>query len=286
MASFEDRFWTSRDGLRLHFRDYAGGDSGLAPVVCLPGLTRNARDFERLAARTAPLRRVLCLDLRGRGDSEYARDAASYNPIQYVEDLLALLEQEGIERFVAVGTSLGGLMTMALALGQPERIAAAVLNDVGPVLERAGLERIREYVGQGRSFPTWVHAARALEDAHGDFYPGQDLGFWIGTAKERMTVGGNGRIVFDYDMKIAEPFETFDAGAMPDLWPAFAALAGRPLLFVRGGLSDLLSAATLDEMVARAPGSRAVTIGQVGHAPTLNEPAAVEAVARLLAEAP
>ncbi|WP_189621984.1 alpha/beta fold hydrolase [Novosphingobium colocasiae] len=283
MAAYEDRFWSSRDGLKLHFRDYAGGEGGKAPVVCLPGLTRNARDFETLAERIAPERRVLCLDLRGRGDSEYAKDSTNYVPAQYIDDLLVLLDQEGIERFVSVGTSLGGLMTMGLALFQPDRIAGAVLNDIGPVLEAAGLERIRDYVGQGRSFPTWVHAARAMEESQAVAHPGQDLEFWLGIAKQRMTLGSNGRIVFDYDMKIAEPFAHFDTSAIPDMWPALDALAGRPLLFVRGALSDILSAATLDEMVRRAPGSEAVTLPDVGHTPTLSEPAAEAAIDRLLA---
>lgn len=287
MSDFEDRFWTSRDGLKLHFRDYAGPDSPEAgakvPVLCLPGLTRNARDFELLAPRLAAQRRVLCPEMRGRSDSEYARDSASYNPPQYCDDVLALLDQEGISRFAVIGTSLGGLMTMGLALVAPERIAGAVLNDIGPRLEPAGLTRILDYVGQGRNFATWVHAARALEDTHGQAHPGQPLDFWIGKAKRLMTLASNGRIVFDYDMKIAEPLRDFDAGNQADLWPAWETLAGRPLLVLRGALSDLLSDATLKEMLRRVPGAEAVTLDNVGHAPTLDEPEAVAAIERLLA---
>lgn len=288
MTQFEDRFWTSRDGLKLHFRDYAPVDGDTAPsrpaVLCLHGLTRNARDFDVLAPRLASQGwRVLCPDLRGRGDSEYAKDSASYVPAQYVEDTLALLEAEGIERFVAIGTSLGGLMTMGLALTIPDRIAAAVINDVGPALDPAGLERIRDYVGQGRSYPTWVHAARGLEKALGEAHPGQPLDFWIGKAKRLMTLSSNGRIVFDYDMKIAEPFLAMDLDAQPDLWPAWEALAGRPVLVLRGALSDLLSAQTLSAMLTRLPGARGVTLDNIGHAPTLDEPEAVMAIERLLA---
>lgn len=281
---FEDRFWSSGDGLKLHFRDYPGPEQGGGlPVLCLHGLTRNARDFDVLAPRLAAGRRVICPDLRGRGDSEYARDSATYTPERYIEDILALIAQEGIERFVAVGTSLGGLMTMALAAVLGERIAGAVINDAGPVLERAGLERIRDYVGQGRSYPTWVHAARGIEDTQGAAFPGQSLDFWIGVAKRVMTLSSNGRIVFDYDMKIAEPFLALRVDDLPDLWPAWEALAARPVLVVRGGLSDLLSEGTLAEMVRRAPGTEAVTLENVGHAPTLDEPAAVAAIDRLLA---
>ncbi|TCU55821.1 pimeloyl-ACP methyl ester carboxylesterase [Novosphingobium sp. PhB57] len=297
MTVFEDRFWSSRDGLKLHFRDYPGslpdraGPDGegpeqaqLPPIVCLHGLTRNARDFDVLAERLSPGWRVICPDMRGRGDSEYARDSASYNPVQYGEDLLELLAQEKIDRFVAIGTSLGGLMTMGLATMMPDRIAAAVINDVGPFLEPEGVERIKDYVGQGRSYPTWVHAARAIESSQGDAHPGQPLDFWIGRAKRLMTVSNAGRVVFDYDMKIAEPFLGYDVDDQPDLWPAWEALAGRPVLVLRGALSDLLSAATLEKMLRRLPGAEAVTLDNVGHAPTLDEPESVAAIERLLAQ--
>lgn len=285
MKVFEDRFWSSRDGLKLHFRDYPAPEAAddLLPVVCLHGLTRNARDFDVLAPRLAASRRVICPDLRGRGDSEYARDSATYTPMQYCEDVLALLDQEGIDRFVAIGTSLGGLMTMGLATVIPDRIAGAVLNDVGPWLEPVGLARIKEYVGQGRSFATWVHAARGLEDAQGAAHPGHSLDFWIGRAKRLMTITGNGRVAFDYDMKIAEPFLELDVDEQPDLWPAWEALSGTPVLILRGALSDLLSDATLTEMLRRIPGAEAVTLPDVGHAPTLDEPESIAAIERLLA---
>jgi pimeloyl-ACP methyl ester carboxylesterase len=153
MKVFEDRFWASRDGLKLHFRDYPApeGAADSLPVLCLHGLTRNARDFDVLAPHLAQGRRVICPDLRGRGDSEYARDSATYTPMQYCEDVLALLDQEGVDRFVAIGTSLGGLMMMGLATVIPGRFAGAVINDVGPWLEPAGLARIKDYVGQGRT---------------------------------------------------------------------------------------------------------------------------------------
>ncbi|WP_298196133.1 alpha/beta hydrolase [Novosphingobium sp.] len=284
MSQFEDRFWSSRDGLRLHYRDYPGAsaDAERPPVLCLPGLTRNARDFANLAERLSPEWRVICPDLRGRGDSAYARDSHTYQPAQYVEDIEALLEETGITRFVAVGTSLGGLMTMMLASGGAARVAGAVLNDIGPVLEPAGLERIFEYVGQGRSFPTWMHAARALQDSRGEAFPRYGISDWLAMAKRVMTLGQNGRIVFDYDMKIAEPFAALAKGEALDLWPAYDALVGRPLLIVRGALSDLFSVATLDEMLRRNAAAEAVTLADIGHAPTLDEPEAVAAIARLL----
>lgn len=287
MQVYEDRFWSSRDGLKLHFRDYPApeGAGDRLPVLCLHGLTRNARDFDVLAPRLAKERRVICPDLRGRGDSEYAKDSKTYTPVRYGDDVLALIEQEGLERFVIVGTSLGGLMAMGLASLIPDKIAAAVVNDVGPWLEPAGLARIKDYVGQGRSWPTWVHAARGLEDMQGAAHPGQPLDFWIGMAKRLMTVGGNGRIVFDYDMKIAEPFLALDVNAQPDLWSAWEALARVPVLVVRGAQSDLLSAQTLADMLRRSPNAEGLTLPGIGHAPTLDEPESVAAIERLLARA-
>ncbi len=282
MTEFADRFWSSRDGLKLHYRDYPGRDDRL-PVVCLPGLTRNARDFEDLAGRLAGEWRVLCPEMRGRGDSAYAKDSATYNPVQYVDDIALLLEEAGIARFVAIGTSLGGLMTMLMGMTMPDRIAGAVLNDIGPVLEPEGLARIRGYVGQGRSFPTWMHAARAIEETQGVAFPGYKIGDWLAAAKRVMTLGSNGRIVFDYDMKIAEPFARIEDGPQPDLWPGIDGLAGKPVTIIRGALSDILSAQVLDDMQRRVPGSEAVTIANVGHAPALDEPEAVAAIDRLLA---
>ena len=286
MTEFTDRFWTSRDGLKLHYRDYpANGQGGMdrPPVLCLPGLTRNARDFEALAARLAGDWRVICPEMRGRGDSAYAKDSASYNPLQYADDLAMLFDEAGIERFVVIGPSLGGLLTMILAMMGPQRIAGAVLNDIGPVIEEAGLSRIRNYVGQGRSFPTWMHAARALAETQGAAFPDNSIADWLAMAKRVMVVSGNGRVAFDYDMKIAEPFAQPAGVAVADMWPGIDALAGRPVLFLRGGLSDILSAQTLAEMVQRVAGAEAVTIANVGHAPMLDEPEALAAIDRLLA---
>ena len=285
---YADRHWLSADGLKLHYRDYPGRADRPA-LLCLPGLTRNARDFADLAERLAGEWRVIAVDLRGRGDSDYAKDSATYNPLQYVEDVAALVDQAGLERVVAVGTSLGGIITMLLAATRPALLAGAVLNDIGPEIEPAGLARIRDYVGQGGSFPTWMHAARALQASGAAAHPGFAISDWLDHAKRLMCVSGNGRIVFDYDMKIAEPILAADPDApAADLWPAFAALAGGPVpipvLALRGQLSDLLSPATHARMARELPGCAAVEVPGVGHVPTLAEPAAVAAIDRLLGQ--
>ena len=286
MANFADCYWTSSDGLKLHYRDYPSRGATSAerpPVLCLPGLTRNARDFEALAEHLSQEWRVLCPEMRGRGDSEYARDSATYNPMQYVQDVTALLEQAEIARFVVIGTSLGGLMTMVMAMTLGDRLAGAVINDIGPVIEEAGLARIRGYVGQGRSFATWMHAARAMEETQRAAFPHFEIADWLMMAKRVMTLGSNGRVVFDYDMKIAEPFASAEGAGQVDLWPGVAALAGKPVLLLRGALSDVLSADTLTGMQSRLPEADVVTIPGVGHAPSLDEAEARTAIDRLLA---
>jgi pimeloyl-ACP methyl ester carboxylesterase len=282
--AYADGHWQSADGLTLHYRDYPGRDDR-PPILCIPGLTRNARDFEPLAEAFAGEWRVICVELRGRGESDYAKEAASYDAPTYLADIAALLAQLQIGRFVAVGTSLGGVLTMLLA-AQGAPIAAALLNDVGPTIEETGLARIRELVGQGRSYPTWVHAARSLQEPSGEVYPDYELADWLRFAKRVMALGQNDRIVSDYDMKIAETFQQARGGRSEPLWAAFKALAGRPVCVLRGELSDLLSTATLAEMAETLPGLDAVTVPRTGHVPTFEEPEARDALARLLAKVP
>lgn len=282
MAGWTDGYWWSKDGIRLHYRDYPG-DPAKPPILCIPGLTRNPRDFEQLAADLAGEWRVICVSLRGRGESGYARDPMSYVPLVYLQDLEALFETLGIARFVAVGTSLGGILTMLLAGTGDDRIAGAVLNDIGPVLEGGGLARIRGYVGRNSSFPTWLHAARAIAETNRAAFPRYEIGDWLTMAKRLCKLTPSGRVVFDYDMNIAEPMRVPTEGAL-DMWPAFAALGAVPLLLVRGALSDLLSTETAAAMVARHPGAEMVTVAETGHAPTLDEPGVRAAIGRLLAQ--
>lgn len=282
-AGYELRHWTSPDGLKLAYRDYPGRDDR-PPVLCMAGLTRNARDFAGLAERIAGDWRVIAVDFRGRGRSDYARDPMSYLPTTYAGDVAALLAEAAIGRFVAVGTSLGGIVTMLLAGMAPERIAGAVLNDVGPELDPSGLGRIRSYVGRGAAMPTWLHAARALTEAHGHVYPHYEIEDWLAMAKRLYRLNGAGRVVLDYDMKIAEPFRTPGNEAAPDMWGAYRALGDVPLLVVRGERSDVLAAATAAAMIAAHPGAELVTIAGTGHAPTLDEPEAAAAIDRLLAK--
>ena len=281
MADYKDGYWWSNDGLRLHYRDY-GGPSERPPILCLHGLTRNARDFEPVANRLAGKWRLICPEMRGRAESAYAKDPMTYVPLTYVQDIERLLADLAITRFVAFGTSLGGILTMLLAATRPGRVAAALLNDIGPVIEQAGLDRIKGYVGTGGSYPTWVHTARALAENNAEVYPGYRLEDWLGMAKRLYRLTSGGRIVLDYDMRIAEPLRMPGGEAGVDLWPALDALKDVPVLLLRGERSDLLSAATARQMAARLNHAELVTVPGVGHAPLLDEPVAVEAMDRLL----
>ncbi len=279
---YSDGYWQSSDGLRLHYRDYAG-DADRVPIICIPGLTRNARDFEGLAEILSPNRRVICVDLRGRGESEHAKDSTTYAPPVYVADLERLLTTLGLRRVIMVGTSLGGLVTMALAATAAWRLVAVVLNDVGPVVEEAGLARIRSYVGRNSSWPTWVHAARAMAELNGAVFPDYSLADWLRLAKQAYRVTSGGRIVPDYDRKISD--NVMAPSPVVDLWPLYDALAIVPTLIVRGALSDILSDVTAQAMVARSTNATLVTVPRVGHAPMLSEPEAVTAIEAFLARA-
>jgi pimeloyl-ACP methyl ester carboxylesterase len=276
VGSYADRYFVVRDGLRLHFRDYPGaGDK--PPLLCLPGLTRNARDFAELAERSSPRFRVLALEFRGRGGSDYDPLPARYNPLTYASDVLELLEHLAIEQAIFVGTSLGGLVTMTIAAMAPRYIAAAVLNDVGPDVSQQGIDRIKSYVGRDVRFASWDDAADSIAaNLRGSFerFTHED---WVRMAK-RNCREQDGEVRFDYDMAIALPFNSGGETPQVDLWPLFTALARTPLLVIRGENSDLLTAGTVAKMQQAAPDMKLALIPGVGHAPELNEPEAIEAI--------
>ncbi|WP_242139537.1 alpha/beta hydrolase [Sphingomonas sp. TREG-RG-20F-R18-01] len=285
MPPYENRYWWSNDGLRLHYRDYPG-PSERPPILCLPGLTRNARDYDDLAQRLSPRWRVITVDLRGRGDSGYAKDPMTYVPLTYVQDIEGLLGELGVSRYIAFGTSLGGIVAMLLAGTARETLMGVLLNDVGPEIMPEGLSRIRSYVGKSNTWPTWLHAARAVAEANGDVYPQFQLEDWLAMAKRLYRLNSAGRIVLDYDMKIAEPFRVPGNEAGPDMWRALDGLKTVPTLLVRGATSDVLAAPVAERMAGMLEQGELLTIPDTGHAPTLDEPAAIAAIERLLARIP
>jgi pimeloyl-ACP methyl ester carboxylesterase len=278
IASPQSLYWWSQDGLRLHAHSYAGPAAALArpTIICLPGLTRNARDFHAVAVRLADRFNIIAVDFRGRGESAWAKDPLSYMPLTYVRDIEQLIETQKLERMIFIGTSLGGIVTMLMAGMLAEKLCGAVLNDVGPELDPVGVQRIRGYVGKVGSFASWMHCAHGVQANNKHVYLHYEMEDWLAMAKRIACLEPTGRIVFDYDPKIAEPFKLPGGEAGVSLWPLFDLLAQRPLLMLRGETSDLLKSETLLQMQSRS--GTAVTVPGVGHAPTLTEATEIAAL--------
>ena len=279
--------YTSDDGLQLYARDYpaASGPARL-PVICIHGLTRNSADFEDAAPWIASLgRRVIAVDVRGRGNSEYDPQPERYTVTVYANDIVKLAHDLGIARAVFVGTSMGGLITMTLALRKSELVAAAVLNDVGPALSERGLQRIRSYTGKGEQFSSWPQAAAYIRSINAVAFPDNPDTEWERWARRAFREGRDGALAMRYDPNIAVPIRANKLKATSIAAHfAFRRLARRrPTLLVRGGLSDLIEPEQAAAMRAAAPRMQYAEVPGVGHAPMLNEPAAQEALRAFLA---
>ncbi len=278
-----DGYFETSDKVRVHYQDHAPREAAGTPVLCLHGLTRNERDFEELAPRIAASgRRVIVPTQRGRGLSDRDSNAERYTLAVYVADTLALLDRLGVDRAVFVGTSMGGLMTMLAAALAPQRLAGAVLNDVGPEIDPVGVERIRRYAGVAQSAATWDEAADLCRQTHGVSFPRERDGiFWATFARRIFRHEAPGRITLDYDPRIAR-FVRSDAGPPVDLWPLFNTLAAIPTLVIRGEITDVLMASTVEEMRRRKPDLAVASVPDVGHAPFMTEPPAWGALSAFL----
>lgn len=284
---YADLRWTSADGLSLYARDYRPtAPSDLLPVIAIHGLTRNSADFEIIAPLIAKLgRRVIALDVRGRGCSDRARDPMTYRPDVYARDVMALMEVLGLERAIFLGTSMGGIITMALAALNPRAIHAAILNDVGPELAIEGLSRIAAYTGQSVSITNWDDATAYAQRINAAAFPHYKDHDWQAFAKRLFVEGEDGVPILNYDPDISVPIKADAAKALiPDLWPFFKALTDTcPTLLIRGGISDLISPAIVDKMKEAAPRMAYAEVPAIGHAPMLHEPEARAAICAFLA---
>jgi pimeloyl-ACP methyl ester carboxylesterase len=284
----DSRFITAPDGLRLHVRDYGDRRSRRLPVVCVPGLSRTADDFDILATALAndvrAPRRVLALDLRGRGLSGYDRNPENYSLKIELADVIAVLTACGAAPAIMVGTSRGGLITMELAPKQPGAIAGAVLNDIGPVVEPAGLMRIKGYVGKLPQPHSYEDGAEILRRISGTQFPNLDAADWLAAAKRGWREQG-GQLVPTYDKALAHNLAAMNPDKpMPTMWRQFEALTQVPLMVVHGVNSDVLSAQTIAEMQARHPDMDVVEVADQGHAPLLAEPDIIAKIAQFVAE--
>jgi len=278
-----DYFYPSTDGLKLYCRVYPAQRAAEAlPVLCLPGLTRNSRDFSALAKHLQAQREVLTADLRGRGRSAWDTDPSRYQLSSYVQDIWALLGSRDVSRVVVVGTSLGGLMGMVIAAMGPSRIAALVLNDAGPEIDPAGLRRIAGYAGKLPPVSSWEEAAAQAKSVYGLALPGLSDADWLDYAGHGYRENADGVPVPDVDPRISEAFKHTNTAA-PDLWPVFAQIKRVPMLVIRGALSDILSAATVARMAHEKPDLMHIEVANRGHTPLLNEPECLAAIDAFLA---
>ncbi len=272
---------TAQDGLRLHVQEWGKGSPDAVPVVCLPGLARTVADFEPLAsalAGHAVPRRVIALDSRGRGKSQYDRNPANYNLAVELRDLLTVLTALEVPRAVFVGTSRGGILTMLLTAARPTAIAGCVLNDIGPVIELEGIARIRSYVGKLPQPASFQDGAELLRKRFGAQFPKLTDTDWLAFAHRTFKQEG-ARLVPDYDPGIATALAGLDMEQpLPSMWKEFEGLARVPVLLVRGANSDLLSAATVKEMQARHPGLGVIEVPDEGHAPLLSQAWLIEQI--------
>lgn len=279
-ASFRELFYTSQDGLRLFAKDYGARASKHLPVICLPGLTRNSKDFDALASRLSATRRVLCPDFRGRGRSQYCESWTEYTPQNEMLDIFDLMGAAGIHQAVFIGTSRGGIVTMLMAAQRPNAVRGAVLNDIGPEVAMEGLKRIASYAGVMEAPASWTEAAfklRMMNERHFPSLTGDD---WYEQA--RMTFAEEGGLPrIDYDARIGVALRKgLEAanGALPAMWPQFKSLGHVPVLVLRGENSDVLSAETVKRMEKEHPKIVSATVKDRGHAPFLDEPDALAAI--------
>ncbi|MDF1719672.1 MAG: alpha/beta hydrolase [Minwuia sp.] len=273
MADYSEHHFTAQDGTRIYYRRYGRRGGSALPVLCIGGLTRNSKDFNKLATRLGQDRLVLCPDYRGRGQSGRA-DYTTYAPGSHVSDIMHLLTIEGIHRVVVIGTSLGGLMAMALSVAMPSALAGLVINDVGPDISADGQARILAYVGVDQRHATLEDAAQSMRETYGRAFPDWTDADWLTNADGTYAydaAAGNWRL--DYDLALRDALaEQARSTSRPDLWALFKGLKHIPAVLVHGALSDVLKAETVSRMQAAKPDLELITLENRGHAPSMTEP--------------
>lgn len=278
MACFEDYFYQVKDGLTLYARDYRGPSANAPVVLCMHGLSRNSRDFSRIAPTLAKTHRVIVVEQRGRGRSDYDPQSDRYTPETYIGDMFELLAKLGIQSCATIGTSMGGLMAMGMNAIAPTLFTHVVINDIGPELATEGLDRIKKYVGTASEFPDWQSAVAHTKTVNGVAFPDYSDDEWRQFAEQICTEKG-GRVMLDYDMHISDPMKNSDDATAPAvLWSLFDHLESKPLLLVRGELSDLLDMDCVEQMQRRHPRMQRLSVPRVGHAPMLDEPGVLDAI--------
>lgn len=275
MTKFTEHFFHAEDGLRIYYRRYGPEIGEQTPVLCLSGLTRNSKDFHRTAVRLSEKRKVLAMDYRGRGNSDRDQNPYNYIPPTYLNDIRHLLTLESIHTVIVIGTSLGGLLAMGMAVMNPKLLRGVILNDIGPELANSGRERIIEYIGTITSPPNWDAAVSELKAKFPNLSLQTDED-WRFAAKGTYRVDASGIFHPDWDVNLVKPL--LKANTLPDLWPLFRALSGVPVLGIRGEKSDILLPDCFRRMSEAHNDFTAVTIPDTGHVPSLWEPQSIKAI--------
>jgi len=276
--SYRERRYTAQDGLSLYYRDYGDPLSRRPPVLCLGGLARNSKDFHAFAGRLARARRVVCPDYRGRGRSDYDPDWRNYRPEVYGNDLFHLMAAADLHGVVVCGLSLGGLLAMGLSVTAPAQLTAVILDDVGPELGQAAIDRIRDYIGRDHPQPDWPAAVAEVKRLFPNLGLKDEAG-WRRFAEATFRSGEDGRLHVDWDVSLAKAL----SHDRHDLWVYYRALRPFPVLAFRGALSDVLSAETFARMAEVKPDLVRVTVPEVGHVPLLDHPQVEQAIDDFLA---
>ncbi|MEX2326290.1 MAG: alpha/beta hydrolase, partial [Pseudomonadales bacterium] len=254
-------------------------------LLCMAGLTRNAADFEDLCSALQDTYRVIAVDQRGRGKSDWDKEPGHYQPTTYVQDMFTFLDELKPESVVLVGTSLGGLMAMMMNAMQPERFAGVIINDIGPVVNPEGLDRIKRYVGKAAPVASWNQAIEQTRQTNAVAFPHMTEAGWERFTHRIYGEDRNGAPRLLYDPAIAQPIaEDEDSAVPPDLWPVFDTLAGTPTMVIRGELSDILHKDCVAEMKKRKPDLHVFEVTGVGHAPILDEPGVIPGVVDFLSQ--
>jgi pimeloyl-ACP methyl ester carboxylesterase len=280
----EDIRYQSSDGLNLYAKRYGPRDAQLS-VLCMHGLTRNHKDFEPMIAALPEQYQFIAVDVRGRGLSDRDKNAEHYSPVTYVGDMAALLDHLKLDRVALIGTSMGGLMSMIMMKAMPQRVRGVVLNDVGPVFETAGLNRIAAYTSNNQPMAGWDDAARTVGEVQADIFPDYGPEQWMAFARRTYRELSDGRVALDYDPEITRTVGQVRPGLLTRIamWKLYKEMSKAPLLLIRGETSDILSEKTAAKMIKRHPDAQLVTVPRVGHAPILDEPEAVQGIRNFLA---
>ncbi len=286
---YRDVYYTSNDGLKLYARDYfvdgsSEGEQAVKTVMCLHGFTRNSADFSFLCDQLPESYRIIVPDQRGRGLSEYDSNTQNYNPAIYVQDMFVLLKELNISAVDIIGTSMGGVIGMTMAAMNPVMVKGLVLNDVGPAINPDGLQRVIDYLGNKPTLNTWADAVAYAKEVNGPAYPKYTDEQWQKFSKNIFVENDDGSVRSAYDSGVSDPHKGFNAHeANLDAWPVFAATVSTQYFVIRGELSDILDAATVEKMVQHDNVLGAIEVKDIGHAPMLDEPEVVHAVQNFLA---